>query len=44
MTLAILVAALGLAAFAGDRHATAYLAAVAVVQLGLNFGTRYTAA
>jgi hypothetical protein len=41
---AILVAALGVGLVAGDKHATAYLAAVAVVQLGLNFGTRYTAA
>jgi hypothetical protein len=44
ISLAILVAALGLAAFAGDHHATAYLAAVAIVQLGLNLGTRYSAA
>jgi hypothetical protein len=44
MAIAILVAALTLGIVAGDRHATAYLAAVAVVQLGLNLGTRYTAA
>jgi hypothetical protein len=43
-TLTMLVAALALGILAGDRHATAYLAAVAVVQLGLNAGTRYTAA
>jgi hypothetical protein len=42
--IAILVAAPALGVLAGDRHATAYLAAVAVVQLGLNLGTRYTAA
>ncbi|MCW3066542.1 MAG: hypothetical protein JWN32_3714 [Solirubrobacterales bacterium] len=42
--LGVLVAALALGIFVGDRHATAYLAAVAVVQLGLNLGTRYTAA
>jgi hypothetical protein len=42
--LGILVAALAVGIFAGDKHATAYLAAVAVVQLGLNLGTRYTAA
>ena len=44
MAPAILLAALGLGILAGDRHATAYLAAVAVVQLGLNATTRYTAA
>jgi hypothetical protein len=44
VALAILVAALALGLLAGDKHATAYLAAVAVVQLGLNMGTRYTAA
>jgi len=43
-TIAVLGAALALGILAGDRHATAYLAAVAVAQLGLSFGTRYTAA
>jgi hypothetical protein len=42
--IAMLGAALALGVLGGDRHATAYLAAMAVVQLGLNFGTRYTAA
>ena len=44
MALAMIVAALALGFLAGDRHATAYLAAAAVVQLGLNLTTRYTAA
>jgi hypothetical protein len=44
MAVAMVVAALGLGVLAGDRHATAYLAAVAIVQLGLNLTTRYTAA
>jgi hypothetical protein len=44
MALAMLLVALALGIFAGDRHATAYLAAAAVVQLGLNVTTRYTAA
>ena len=44
VAIAILGAALALGILAGDRHATAYLAAVAVAQLGLNMSTRYTAA
>jgi hypothetical protein len=44
IAIAVLVAALALGIVADDRHATAYLAAVAVAQLGLNLSTRYTAA
>ena len=44
MALTMLVAALALGILAGDRHATAYLAAAAIAQLGLNVTTRYTAA